>query len=124
MTSSHGVVQGYNGSRSSMGRLKSSSMPKLTGRDMRRTCWPRSSRQHLSDIPIAHLSATDDHKASRGRSAEASQQCNEAVQRMRRKFDTPVGRELYSRRMGTVETVFANIKNKGCGDSHSGPERR
>ena len=39
--------------------------------------------------------------------------CNEAVQRMRRKFDTPFGRELYSRRMGTVEPVFANIQNKG-----------
>jgi transposase len=38
---------------------------------------------------------------------------NEAVQRMRRKFDTPFGRELYSRRMGTVEPVFANIQNKG-----------
>ncbi|MGC4066360.1 MAG: IS1182 family transposase [Polyangiaceae bacterium] len=39
--------------------------------------------------------------------------CNEAVQRMRRKFDTPFGRELYSRRTGTVEPVFANIQNKG-----------
>jgi hypothetical protein len=27
---------------------------------------------------------------------------------MRWKFDTPFGRELYSRRMGTVEPVFAN----------------
>ena len=32
---------------------------------------------------------------------------------MRWKFDTPFGRELYSRRMGTVEPVFANIQNKG-----------
>jgi len=39
--------------------------------------------------------------------------CNEAAQRMRWKFDTPFGRELYSRRMGTVEPVFANIQNKG-----------
>ena len=39
--------------------------------------------------------------------------CNEAVQRMRRKFDTPFGRDLYSRRMGTVEPVFGNIQNKG-----------
>jgi transposase len=39
--------------------------------------------------------------------------CNAAAQRMRRKFDTPFGRELYSRRMGTVEPVFANLQNKG-----------
>jgi hypothetical protein len=35
------------------------------------------------------------------------------AQRMRQKFDTPLGREIYSRRMGTVEPVFANIQNKG-----------
>ena len=29
------------------------------------------------------------------------------------KFDTPAGREIYSRRMGTVEPVFANLQNKG-----------
>ena len=39
--------------------------------------------------------------------------CNEATERMRWKFDTPFGREIYSRRMGTVEPVFANIQNKG-----------
>jgi transposase len=39
--------------------------------------------------------------------------CNEAAKRMRWKFDTPLGREIYSRRMGTVEPVFANIQNKG-----------
>jgi transposase len=39
--------------------------------------------------------------------------CNEAAKRMRRKFDTPLGREIYSRRMGTVEPVFGNIQNKG-----------
>jgi len=38
---------------------------------------------------------------------------NAASERMRRKFDTPRGRELYSRRMGTVEPVFANLQNKG-----------
>ena len=32
---------------------------------------------------------------------------------MRQKFDTPLGREIYSRRMGTVEPVFGNIQNKG-----------
>lgn len=30
-----------------------------------------------------------------------------------RKFDTPFGRALYSKRMGTVEPVFANPQNKG-----------
>jgi hypothetical protein len=37
----------------------------------------------------------------------------DAVERMRWKFDTPAGRELYSRRMGTVEPVFGNLQNKG-----------
>ena len=32
---------------------------------------------------------------------------------MIRKFDTPRGREIYSRRMGTVEPVFGNLQNKG-----------
>ncbi|HEY6878241.1 MAG TPA: transposase, partial [Polyangiales bacterium] len=36
-----------------------------------------------------------------------------AIERMRWKFDTPRGREIYSRRMGTVEPVFANLQNKG-----------
>lgn len=36
-----------------------------------------------------------------------------AVERMRMKFDSPAGRELYSRRMGTVEPVFGNLQNKG-----------
>ena len=34
-------------------------------------------------------------------------------ERMRFKFDTPFGRELYSKRMGTVEPVFGNLQNKG-----------
>jgi hypothetical protein len=38
---------------------------------------------------------------------------NAASERMRRKFDTPRGREIYSRRMATVEPVFANLQNKG-----------
>ena len=32
---------------------------------------------------------------------------------MKRKLDTPLGRELYSRRMGTVGPVFGNLQNKG-----------
>lgn len=35
------------------------------------------------------------------------------TERMRFKLDTPFGRELYSKRMGTVEPVFGNLQNKG-----------
>jgi hypothetical protein len=35
------------------------------------------------------------------------------AERMRFKFDSPVGREIYSHRMGTVEPVFGNLQNKG-----------
>jgi hypothetical protein len=36
-----------------------------------------------------------------------------ASDRMRWKFDTVQGRKIYSRRMATVEPVFANLQNKG-----------
>jgi len=35
------------------------------------------------------------------------------TERMRWKFDSPAGRAIYSRRMPTVEPVFANLQNKG-----------
>ena len=35
------------------------------------------------------------------------------VERMRDKFDSPAGRAIYSRRMGTVGPVFGNLQNKG-----------
>jgi len=35
------------------------------------------------------------------------------TERMRFKFDSPSGRQLYAKRMGTVEPVFGNIQNKG-----------
>ena len=38
---------------------------------------------------------------------------NALVERMRWKFDTPLGREIYGRRLPTVEPVFANLQNKG-----------
>jgi transposase len=38
---------------------------------------------------------------------------NAASERMRRKFDTPQGRAIYSRRMATVEPVYGNVQNKG-----------
>ena len=52
-------------------------------------------------------------KHQEGAPAKRRSKCNAAAQRMRWKFDTPFGRELYSRRMGTVEPVFANLQNKG-----------
>ena len=36
-----------------------------------------------------------------------------AVERMKLKLSTARGREIYGRRLGTVEPVFANIQNKG-----------
>ena len=45
--------------------------------------------------------------------ARSSDKRNGAIERMRWKFDTPRGREIYSRRMGTVEPVFGNLQNKG-----------
>ena len=35
------------------------------------------------------------------------------IERMKLKLDTARGREIYARRLGTVEPVFANIQNKG-----------
>ena len=52
-------------------------------------------------------------KRQEGAPPRRRSRCNEATERMRWKFDTPFGREIYSRRMGTVEPVFANIQNKG-----------
>ena len=36
-----------------------------------------------------------------------------AIEAMRRKIDSLQGRQIYSRRMATVEPVFANLQNKG-----------
>jgi transposase len=35
------------------------------------------------------------------------------IERMKRKFDTPMGRYTYNQRIAIVEPVFANIQNKG-----------
>jgi hypothetical protein len=51
------------------------------------------------------------HREGPSRKPEKSQSA--ATERMRWKFDTPLGRALYSRRMGTVEPVFGNLQNKG-----------
>ena len=41
---------------------------------------------------------------------EQAQQHNYTA-RMRRRFDTPLGRSIYAKRMGTVEPVFGNIRS-------------
>ena len=35
------------------------------------------------------------------------------IERMKRKFDTLFGRYIYSKYIAIVESVFANLKNKG-----------
>lgn len=35
------------------------------------------------------------------------------IERMKRKFDTLVGRFIYNKRLSIVEPVFGNLKNKG-----------
>ena len=46
----------------------------------------------------------------KGRSAHRAER---PMDRMRRKFDSPEGRQIYSLRLGAVEPVFANIQGKG-----------
>jgi uncharacterized protein Yka (UPF0111/DUF47 family) len=45
-----------------------------------------------------------------GRVAKAARQ---AMEVMREKFDSALGRLIYAKRIGTVEPVFGNIQNKG-----------
>ncbi len=45
-----------------------------------------------------------------GRVAQAARQ---AMEVMREKFDSVLGRLIYAKRIGTVEPVFANLQNKG-----------
>jgi hypothetical protein len=52
-------------------------------------------------------------KHSEGPPPRRRSRCNDAAQRMRWKFDTPFGRDIYNRRMGTIEPVFGNLQNKG-----------
>ncbi len=49
-------------------------------------------------------------KRSRGRRVKILDSATTAAQRMIERFDTDRGRHYYSRRMGTVEPVFANIR--------------
>jgi len=114
MTSSHGVVQGYNGLAVVDGQAQivvhaeahgSGYEAHLLAPLIEATCLRHPDRTPQRQLTII--------KHPEGAPPKRRSKCNEAVQRMRRKFDTPVGRELYSRRMGTVEPVFANIQNKG-----------
>jgi hypothetical protein len=36
-----------------------------------------------------------------------------AIEAMKRKIDSPLGRLIYGRRIATVEPVFGNLQNKG-----------
>jgi hypothetical protein len=36
-----------------------------------------------------------------------------AIEAMKRKIDSPLGRWIYGRRIATVEPVFGNLQNKG-----------
>lgn len=52
-------------------------------------------------------------KHREGASRPRKKRKDDASERMRWKFDSPVGRALYSRRIATVEPVFGNLQNKG-----------
>ena len=69
----------------------------------------------MSSPSRSHASAsTHDHQASRRPCTDdVAASAIVATERMRWKFDTPFGRDIYSRRMGTVEPVFGNLQNKG-----------
>jgi hypothetical protein len=49
----------------------------------------------------------------KGRAAAASGRVHSAIEAMKRKIDSTVGRLIYGRRIATVEPVFANVRNKG-----------
>jgi len=65
--------------------------------------------RHPERTPQRSLTVIKDREGPRSLDAKR----NEAINRMRQKLDTPAGREVYSRRMGTVEPVFGNLQNKG-----------
>jgi transposase len=66
---------------------------------------PETSQQRQLTILKHREGASKPKSQSKGKGA--------AAERMRRKFDTPQGRAIYSKRMQTVEPVFANLQNKG-----------
>jgi hypothetical protein len=67
------------------------------------SCNPNTSQQHQLTI-IKHREGVFKPK---------NKAMGAAAERMRRKLDTPQGRAIYSKRMQTVEPVFANLQNKG-----------
>jgi hypothetical protein len=66
--------------------------------------------RHPERTPQRTLMIIKDREGGRAKRRAKS---HAPTERMRWKFDTPVGRELYSRLMGTVEPVFGNLQNKG-----------
>ena len=66
--------------------------------------------RHPDRTPQRQLTIIKDHV---GPSPKPRPRHSAPAERMRFKFDSPVGREIYSHRMGTVEPVFGNLQNKG-----------
>lgn len=61
---------------------------------------------------LKHPERTVQHQVAffKGRAPRAAQR---TIDVMREKFDSPQGRAIYSKRIGTVEPVFGNHQNKG-----------
>jgi transposase len=72
---------------------------------LRRQClrYPERTRQRQVVFYTARL--------PEGRGQSAPQRA--AIEAMKRKIDSPLGRWIYGRRIATVEPVFGNIQNKG-----------
>nr|WP_232846536.1 transposase [Amphritea pacifica] len=72
---------------------------------------------------IVHAQAQEGRQVSfypKGNAPEVS-----FMDRMKEKIDSPMGRHIYSQRLGTVEPVFGNLEsNKGLNDLRSEAKRR
>jgi transposase len=64
---------------------------------------------------LRHPDRTEQRQVAffKGRAAAASGRVHSAIEVMKRKIDSTVGRLIYGRRIATVEPVFANVRNKG-----------
>ena len=84
---------------------------------------------HLRERCLRHPDRTPQRqltiiKHPEGPPPKRRSKCNGAAQRMRQKFDTPLGREIYSRRMGTSSRSLVTSKTRACGASHFVVRRR
>ncbi len=72
---------------------------------------------YLKDCSQCHLKAQCMRREPRDRGRQVSirkdtqANNNRAIERMKRKIDTPEGRVIYSKRIGIVEPVFAHMKH-------------